>query len=161
MNHLFLLSILVLAVYLIWVRIKYGMTHSISATYPELAKAEKWLFGTMWVVYAAPLVLITTDKWIIAAVLMLALVIANPNFWDKEGAEDDLHFIGSYGTIAFGFTAIVFMDFWVGIVATSVFALICIAIFLNLWKFEKIKNETYWQEVIAATAIPILLFFIY
>jgi len=136
------------------------MTHSISATYRLLGKSEKWAFGTMWVAYAAPLVLITADRWIIAAVLMLAIVAANPNFWDRRGIQDDLHIIGSYSTIAFGFVAIIFMDFVVGMIATLAFIVVNVFIFFNLWKFKRIKNETYWQEVIAAVAIPLLLFYI-
>jgi len=160
MEFLLFLSPLLLIAYLFWVYKKYGMTHSISATYPKLAKAEKWMFGTMWVAYVAPIVLLTADHWFILAALMLALVIANPNYWDKEGAGDNLHYYGSYGTVAFGYVGLIFMDYLTGAMITIAFILFALGLEINFKVFAKIKNDTYWQEVFAGLSIPITLYLI-
>ena len=173
MKFIFLLSPLVMIVYLLWCRFKIGMTSTISQTYKKLDVPLKALFPLTYVIYASPIMLVTADRWFIAAGIMFMLVASNPVYWVKEGLADNLHYIGSYGAIILGFTGLIIMDyrnndikgiFGIGglaVIVTLAFILFTLALTVNFAFFRKVKHETYWIEVFAAISIPVTLFFLY
>lgn len=160
MKILLLIAPLIMCGYLIFVYLKYGMTKSISATHPKLAEKEKWMFGTMWVAYATCILMVFSSRWFIGASMMLALVAANPNYWDKPGLQDDLHFIGSYSVVTLGYVGLIMQHVFYGSLITALFIIFALGVELNFRFFKKVKNDTYWQEVFAALTIPLTLYVI-
>ena len=160
MKLFLLLSPILLFVYLLWCYKKYGMTKSISATWYKLAVNEQWLFGTMWLVYVTPIVLITMDRWFVCSALMLTLVAINPKYKKRKGWQDALHYIGSYAAIILSFVGLIYTNLFIGIIAAFIFVFIAAGIEFNFRVFAKIKNDTYWQEVIVAIPMPIILYFL-
>lgn len=137
------------------------MTASISETYRKLeTTGNESFFSLMWVVYIAPIVLITLNPYFIISSLLIGLVASNPNYWERKGIQDDIHVIAAISTVVFSFFGLIDMNVIVGSILFAIYIACVVMIQVNLWLFGNIKNETYWQEVLAATIIPIALFFI-
>jgi len=161
MKLLFLLSPIILVLYLLLVRKKYGKTKSISETYRVLPEKGKAWFSIGLLGYLVPLLMAAPDRIFILAGIMLALVASNPVYWVKEGLQDDMHYIGSYGVILLGYAGLIMTNFVVGLCVFLLFAVFVVGLELNFKFLAKVKNDTYWQEVAAALSIPITLYFIY
>ncbi|WP_167608580.1 hypothetical protein [Maribellus sediminis] len=170
MKFILLLSPLVMIIYLIWCYLKIGMTTTVSQTYRKLDVPLKALFPLTYVIYASPIMLVTADRWFIAAGIMFMLVASNPVYWVKEGLGDNLHYIGSYGAILLGHAGLIIMDYHnnsiqgfggIAVYVTLAFIVFAAGVTFNLAFFKKVKHETYWMEVFAAISIPLTLFFVF
>ena len=156
----YLISPIVLIIYLLFIHIKYGKVSSISESYTKLSDVEKPLFSLAWILYIAPIVLIEPSRWFIGAMLFLSLVPSNPDYWTKRGFQDELHVIGAYGTILLGCAGLIAKSPIIGSFVVGIYAILAIGIEINFRILVKVKNETYWQEVMAAILIPLTLTFL-
>lgn len=160
MEILLIASPLILCMYLLWVYSKYGMTSSFSETYTKLSENEKPLFSLTFFLYLIPIVIISNSVWFSLSGLFLMLVSSNPNYWNKGGMQDNLHYIGAYGTVLSGFIGLISESIIIGVLSSIIYFTFAICVELNYHIFKKVNNETYWQEFVAAVSVPIILFFI-
>lgn len=162
MKVLFLLPILMI-VYLVYARIKFGMTRSISATYGKLTKLEQLLPITVLIVSViVPTIVLGFNAnpdspfaflWWFAGFLILLVGTFPHNKADSVGEK--LHVVGATGGIFFGMLApALTLQGWWNILIPSLYVL-----FVGVQELtdKKIKNNTYWTEVIAIGVVIGLL----
>lgn len=164
MKYLLLIPILTLAVYLLYVRIKYGMTKSVSATYKKLKGLEKPLFTiTLWAV-AIPIMIVGIESapnnypeiLFFLAGAGICLVGASPMYWSGK-MEKTAHYIGSYGGIGFGMIAcIIYLFSPLILLSVSLYAIFVI-IQMKVKKLQ-LNNHIYWIEVIALVTVCAILY---
>ena len=169
MKQLLLIPLLIIP-YLIYIRVKHGMTVSISATAKfHKSTLEKVWFGlSLWAV-GIPLMIVgfessdpedTLILWLLAGGL-ICLIAAAQVFW-KGGMEYKAHMIGSYGGIGSGMLALlIHCTSFITILLVSVFALFASVQLIPWKKFNKykIKNRIYWVEVAAIVTAQLALYF--
>ncbi len=140
MEELFFFALGQFIIYLVYVRVKYGMTKSISATYYELN--NKWLFTiTLWL-FVMPFIIVGGKGLIFLAGASIAFVAAAPRVGDKYQISKWVHLIGSYLGIASGVVAMwVYYGLWWIPVIQLLFTLLA--------HFEELRHRTYWIEAVA------------
>lgn len=145
---LILFSILVFTAYLIFIIIKYGIQPSISQSYYKLKR--KWLFSVVMSSTGLPIItlsLLQDNFWfaeisLFAAGLSLILVGIAPAFRYNK-IEEILHSIFAFGSVAFGYSALMFYDI-ASISLTFFSALIC-----YYWMKRKTDNYVWLSECVA------------
>jgi len=148
MKYLPLFSLVWISVFLIvWV-IQFGWQKSVSAYYYEL-KNKVWFTLALWG-FAAPIMVYGSimhgSPWFFIAGAGICFVGAAPDY--KMSMEGDAHYISAVSGIIIGLIAISLIGAWYVSVPT---ALIIISI-------NKIKNHTYWQELLAIYPIVLTLY---
>lgn len=153
---LFLLiyTIITFISYLTYVKIKYGILESISASYYKL-KYKSLFTLFIWSV-SIPCIIIGETPLMFFAGALLSFVGAAPAF--RRDMEHDVHMAGAIGGIVLGFTSLLldFQEYW----------LIAIMVLFTLYalpkrlpkKYDKewlngIPNHTWWIEVMAFVLI--------
>ena len=164
MKALLIIPIVALATYLLYVRIKYKMTASISDTYKIIKGWEKpWFTITLWCV-AVPIIIVgienipenTPQILFFIAGGLIVLVSSSPEFWSNK-RELTAHRIGSYGGISFGIVAcLVHYYSLVTLILVTIFVVFAILQLLNI-KQLKIPNHIYWIEVAAIVMVSLVL----
>ena len=154
---------LVMAAYLIYARIQFGMTRSISSTYGKLkGKAKLLPFIVLILSVIVPAIVLGVNAnpespfrflwWGSGMLILLVGMYADP----KSKTGDVLHVVGATGGIALGMLApAITLEGWWTIVFPSVFA-----VFVGMQELFpklKLKNNTYWTEVIAIAIVMGLL----
>lgn len=160
---------LLLVAYLIYIRVRYGMTVSISAT-AKLHKQvwEKAFFSlSLWLGISIPFIVLGIEAcepdsvqvlWFFAG-CGIALVGTAQVFWEG-GMEHRMHMIGAYGGIGLGMVAVlVHLWSWSSVLLVGLFVLFALAQMLPLKSLQKwkIPNSTYWLEVAAIIVIEMAL----
>lgn len=164
MKALLLLPFLMIP-YLVYIRVNYGMTISISAT----AKHHKstcesvWFALSLWSV-GIPLMIVgfeasnpddTLILWLLSGGF-ISLIGASQVFW-RGGMENKAHMAGSYGGIGSGMLALlIHCTSAVTIALVSLFVVFAAVQMIPCQKLDKykLKNSIYWVEVAAiATAM--------
>jgi hypothetical protein len=132
--------------YVWWTYKKFGVTPSISKTTMLLKPKDKWAFTLMsWIGFAFPFI----DPWLIPAGVFLVAMSATINY-EKYG--EMLHNVGALGCYVSAFAFLGIKFFWVGLIPLVLFLL------ANWYmKKKKIKNFTYWQEIVGFELIWIFL----
>lgn len=151
MNFLWI-SIFAFVLYIGMIVKRYGVLPSISDSYYELPKGEKWLFTAFLWVFSFPLMVIYQTPILFAAGAFICLVGVNPKF--KEQMEKFMHSFAAYTGIGLGMLSLI-IDFKMYYMVV-LFALIATIIQLE----DNIKNKTWWQEIAAITIILTSLLFV-
>lgn len=151
---LLLLSAGIFVGFLIWARIKYGMTFSISAIYYKLRDDDKeWVFPAVMIGFTAPIILLTWghSAMSIAGVLIIMSGLTG-NARDNKITERN-HWIGATSGMFFAGLQLFLWGFY-GLVALM-------AIQTALFWILKPKNHTYFLEFVnaALTMIAINAYF--
>lgn len=165
MKQLLLIPIITLAVYLIYVYWRHGMTYSISSSYRKLIGWEKPFFTlTMWAV-AIPIMIVGIDSvpnnWpeilFFLAGSGICLVGASPEYWSGK-MELTAHLIGSYAGIGLGMLAcLIYLFSPLSIILVSAYAAFVISqMFI---KKLRVPNYIYWIEVVALIIVCSILYF--
>ena len=161
MKELLLIPVFSLAIYLLYVYFRYGMTDSISATQRLLRGFEKPWFSVTLVAVAIPIIIVGINGisgergqfLFFLAGAAICLVAASPAYWAGKH-ELTAHLVGSFGGIGFGMIACLVHYFSIETVALiagfGLFALLA-------WIF-KLKNHTYWVEVMALVTVVLVLY---
>ena len=150
MKTLLIIQGILLLSYLIIVRIKYGMTSSISATVHVLPGVQKSLYSFFMIVVALPFILILSSGWGFLSGALLWIDAAAVSVSKKENPlQSFLHNFGAMGGIGVGMIYLALIGyFWL------VLSYLLFMIFLYT---NKIENKTYWNECGAlATAYMIM-----
>lgn len=135
---LFCYTVIVFISYILYVYFKFGILPSISDSYyKENNKALFTLF--IWSI-AIPLMIIGNSGLMFFAGSFLAFVGAAPAF--REELEGKIHVIGAVGGIAFGFASMILDSHQYILPAIMV-------IFTLFFTLRKIKNHTWWIEIMA------------
>lgn len=170
MEKVLLIPIITLTTYLLYVYFRYGMTHSISATYQKLInKKEKLLLPIALWLTAFPIMTVGIYQsstflarilFFIAEAFILIISVA-PMYWKNETLNNRqqafMHYLGSYGGIGVGMIACLVYAFNpLSIILVSLYALFVIT--QMLIKKLQIPNHIYWMEVVAILIISIILY---
>ena len=128
--------------YLVYVRLRFKMTHSISATYYEIK--NKWLFTIVLWGFSIPLIIIAAKPLMFLAGAAICFTGAAPGVDEKM--ERRWHIGSSVAGIAIGTIALwVYYGLW-WVVAIQ-------AIFTVLAKYGKMRYHTYFIELLAIVLI--------
>lgn len=151
MKELLIFGITFMIVYLIYVRLRYKMTFSISATYYELK--NKWFFTIAMWGFALPFMIVAAKGLFFLAGAGICFVGAAPRVGEKYQISKWVHLAGSYigvglGTLAFW---IYYGMWWV--------PLIQLAFTVPAMKY-KLNNHTYWIEFLAIMLVTIHLYLV-
>lgn len=140
MKELLIFALAQFIIYLVYVRVKYGMTKSISATYYEIK--NKWLFTiTLWF-FAIPLIIVGGKGLIFLAGASIGFVAAAPRVGEKYKMSEIVHIVGSYLGIASGVIAMgIYYGLWWIPVTQLLFTLLA--------HYEELRHRTYWIEALA------------
>nr|WP_319268287.1 hypothetical protein [uncultured Draconibacterium sp.] len=169
MKTLLLIPLLMIP-YLVYMRIRYGMTVSISATAKHHTSIWEsvWFSLSLWAV-GIPLMLVgfvlsnpeqTLVLWLLAGGL-ICLIGAAQVFW-RGGMEYKAHMIGSYGGIGSGMLALLLhCTSFVTVALVGLFAVFTAVQMLPISKMDKYKlnNRIYWVEVAAIATAQLALYF--
>ena len=166
MSKVLLIPVITMTAWLIYVRVRYEMTESISKTYMVITKAweQMWFVLTLWSV-ALPVMAVGLEMTFVeqkSGILFflagtgIALVGAAPAFWLTKH-EYWAHMIGSYGGIGFGIIScfIYFNDFLTFLICGAYSAFVVTQF---LFKKLRINNYIYWVEVFALLTVVSVLY---
>ena len=145
--------------YLIYMRVKYEMTISISATakHHKSSWEKLWFALSLWCV-GAPLMIIGFDVsgdgvlilWLLAGGF-ICLIGASQVYWNG-GMEYKAHMLGSYGGIGSGMIALlIHCSSLITYLLVGAFVVFTAVQMIPWSKFDKYKiaNRIYWVEVAA------------
>ncbi|WP_340114821.1 hypothetical protein [Maribellus mangrovi] len=157
---------LIVAVYLVYVRIRYGMTRSISASYKFLTRWQSvFPMVVLWIGISLPIMVLGLSVsdgnpfqflWFFAGGL-IAFVGAAPVV-TKASLAEKVHVVGATGGIAAATAAVVLSipSTWSFILA-GVFIVFTITQTIEKLNL-KMKNNTYWIEIAAMVMAWLALF---
>jgi len=140
--ELMIFSLTLMVGYLIYVRLRFGMTHSISATYYEIK--NKWLFTIVLWGFSIPLMIVSAKPLMFLAGAAICFTGAAPGV-DKK-MERRVHVGSSVAGIAIGTIALwVYYGLWwvVGIQLA----------FTGIAMIFQTKYHTYFIELLAVILI--------
>ena len=169
MKALLLLPFLMIP-YLVYIRVRYEMTISISATakHHKSTWEKVWFALSLWAV-GIPLMIVgfeasnpddTLILWLLAGGF-ICLIGAAQVFW-RGGMEYKAHMAGSYGGIGSGMLALLIHCTSVVTIALVSLFIVFAAVQMVPWqKLEKykLKNRIYWVEVAAIATAMLALYF--
>lgn len=145
--ELLIASLAVFVIYLVTMYLLHGMTKSVSATYYELR--YKWVFTMVLWGFSIPLIIAAAEPLIFLAGAAICFVGAAPGVEKKM--ERRWHVRSSYIGIIVGLVALwVHYGFWEPMAIQAAFTIPA--------KFGKLKNHTYWIEVLAFALVWISVF---
>lgn len=151
MEYVFWSGIALMIFYLIYVRLKYKMTKSISATYYELD--NRWLFTIVMWGFALSFMIVAAKPLFFLAGAGIMFVGAAPRVGEKYEMSEKVHIIGSYIGVAVGTLA-----FWVYYNAWWI-PLIQLLFTVPAMKF-KLRNHTYYIELLAIILVTLGLYLV-
>lgn len=157
---------LLLAIYLLLMFFRFGMTRSISDTYRKLKGWEvTWFTLALWLGVAFPIIILGLQAaegnafqflWFFAGA-GIAFVGAAPVFWNPD-IQQKVHVAGATGGIACAILAIALtLPGWWNWLLAGTYLLFALTQTVKKWNF-KIKNNTYWLEVAALVEVWLALF---
>lgn len=141
------ISSIVFVVYVFGVWMKYGILPSISHSYYE--HYEKWLFFLFMLGIGLPITLMATSGLLFFSGVLFILCGCAPAFkYNKYSLEDELHVIGAEGGISLAILALVitYGQWWV---------LPTMLIPTGYMMKKKVKNHTWWIEILAFVIIAL------
>jgi hypothetical protein len=148
MEYLPLLSLVWISAFLIVWKIQFGWKKSVSAYYYEL-KNKVWFTLALWG-FAVPVMIagfvLYDSIWFALAGAGICFVGAAPDYQEKR--EGEVHYIAALSGIIIGLIAITLIGAWYVSVPATILIL----------AIHKVKNRTYWQELIAIYSIVLTLY---
>ncbi len=164
-NLLVYLSALVLTSLLIYSRLVYGMTRSISAIYYKLKQNQKWIFTATLCGLALPLVASAAISaiqagtanavWSSVLIAMSGTAICFTGFAGDARSDEiieKVHVIGATGGMFLAGAGLLFTSAW--------FLVVPMALISGFLYWKKVKNHTYWIELNCFTWVLIGLIMI-
>ena len=132
-----------------YVVVEYGFLSSISASAYKIQ--PKWLFtGFIWLMALELMFLGHTMLMYFAGAFIMCSGAAGWGLSHDDVTEDDIHVIGATGGIILGFVSMILdFHFWELAALQGVFTIYASS------KLSKIKNPTYWIEVLAFVLIMV------
>ena len=147
MKLLLIISLVIFTYYNWIVYFQFGILKSVSASYYEIK--HKILFTLSLWGFAVPVMLYgfiaLNSWWLVLAGIGICFVGAAPDY--KMKMEGDVHYASAMSGIIFGLVALTFLGLWFVSLPTAVLIL----------AINKIRNHTYWQELIAFYVIVLTL----
>jgi hypothetical protein len=138
---LLLLSFIIFVGYLIYVYNTVGILKSVSDSYYKVK--QPILFILTMMLFPIPMMIVGSTPLMFFSGAFICFVGAAPGITRLE-MEERVHVIGATGGIILG-TASIWIDLhlWYFAIANALFAIYCSS------KFNKIKNHTWWVEIVA------------
>jgi hypothetical protein len=149
------ISALVLISFLVYSYWKFKMTRSISAIYYELKEENRWMYTGAMIGLAIPLIIgitsytannLTPDSiWAVMFLSVGGIFIVFTGLAADSRSDRNvemLHIIGATGGMLFGGIGLLFLPVWYWVLPQLILSM------LFYFNIVKIKNKTYWIEVV-------------
>ena len=146
---LMLISLVLFDGYLIYVVTKYGISRSISRTYYYLNKTDRWVFIAVQIGFSVPLILTFESHLLTMGATFICFSALAADTRTHETTMK-IHTIGATGGIILGMATMLEFGFW------WIPALFFPVAFIFMK--TRIKNHTWWIEVIAYHLVILGLF---
>lgn len=138
-----LISMVIFVTYVLPVTIKFGVLQSISHSYKRITN-KIWYTLFMWGIAIPLFPVVSYSGWFFFA--GAGLIFSGIAVGGNADITIKVHVAGATGAIACGIAGMVFSlhEYWLAIITTAL---------IGVLYFTKLKNHTYWIEVIAYAAI--------